>query len=312
MENLNSRLSDIRYKMQERERVERQLKRAKAEESNLINKKQQLFNQLRKEEKDVEKLEKMSFTSFFHMLKGDKGDKIYDEKKEALAAKLKYDEAVEALNKLSNEISELEKGVIAFGNLDGEYAQIINEKEVLIKVGGYKENSELNALMEKQVIQKSRIKEINEALAAGNEVISSLARVEESLNSAEGWSTYDLIGGGIIADIAKHGKIDEAREEISNTQGLLRKFHRELGDIGDGTDISIDIGSFLTFADYFFDDFFSDFAVRNRINESQDKVEDTHRRVSRLMLELEGDLSSAEEEIKKIEKERISIIEQAQ
>ncbi len=36
----------------------------------------------------------------------------------------------------------------------------------------------------------------------------------EDLNSAKSWSTVDLIGGGILADIAKYDKLDNVQANV--------------------------------------------------------------------------------------------------
>ncbi|MDF2674120.1 MAG: hypothetical protein K0R09_2388, partial [Clostridiales bacterium] len=252
-----------------------------------------------------------SFTNLFHKIKGDKNDRLYDERKEALAAKLKYDEACLEINNLSKEIEGLRGKISGLGNLDMEYNEIIIEKENLIKSGGYNEFNELNILIEKQIGLKNREKEINEALAAGYMVIDSLKQVENSLHSASNWGTYDMLGGGFIATMAKHSRIDEAKDEIDRTQSLLRKFHRELKDVGSITNINIEIGSFLTFADYFFDGIFADWSVQNRINDAEERVSETLRRVNELINMLERDMKGTQSEFKKLEGERIRIIEKA-
>ena len=45
----------------------------------------------------------------------------------------------------------------------------------------------------------------------------------KNLNSAEGWGTWDLLGGGLISDLAKHSHIDDAKNDVANAQNLLRK-----------------------------------------------------------------------------------------
>jgi hypothetical protein len=65
----------------------------------------------------------------------------------------------------------------------------------------------------------------------------------------ENWGTWDVIGGGLISTAVKHSRIDRARASAHQVQQLLRRFQRELGDVGATSDITIDIGSFATFAD---------------------------------------------------------------
>ena len=311
MFSINERLVDVKYRIKERERISSLIHSIEAQKSELEHKKDELLSQLRKEEIDVEKLEGLSFTNLFHKIKGDKNDRLYDERKEALAAKLKYDEACLEIDNLRKEIEGLKGKISDLGNLDMEYNEVILEKEKLIKSGGYNELNELNILIEKQIDFKNREKEINEALAAGYAVIDSLKQVQNSLHSASNWGTYDMLGGGFIATMAKHSRIDEAKDEIDRTQSMLRKFHRELKDVGSTANINIEIGSFLTFADYFFDGIFADWSVQNRINDAEERTSETLRRVHELINMLERDMKGIQSESKKYEEERIRIIEKA-
>ncbi|MDF2675204.1 MAG: hypothetical protein K0R09_3476, partial [Clostridiales bacterium] len=107
MFSINEKLVDIKYRIKERERLNSLILSIEAQKRELEHKQDELFRQLRKEEIDVEKLEGLSFTNLFHKIKGDKNDRLYDERKEALAAKLKYDEACLEINNLSKEIEGL-------------------------------------------------------------------------------------------------------------------------------------------------------------------------------------------------------------
>lgn len=311
MDNINDRLADVKYRIKEKERLNSLIRGIEVQKEELDYKRDELLKQLKKEEIDVEKLEGLSFINLFHMIKGDKNDRLYEERKEVLAAKLKYDEAVLEINKLNYEITGIRDKIDTLGNLEKEYEEIIREKEKLIKSGGYNELNELNNLIEKQIDLKNREKEINEALSAGYMVVDSLRQVQDSLDSAGNWGTYDILGGGLIATMAKHSRIDEARDEIDRTQSLLRKFHRELKDVGENANINIEIGSFLTFADYFFDGLFADWSVQNRINDAQDRTYETLSRVKELIGMLERDVNTTQSELKELEKEKIKIIEKA-
>lgn len=311
MVNFNEKLADVKYRIKERDRLNSLMHSIETQKKELEYKRDELFRQLRKEEIDVEKLEGLSFTNIFHKLKGDIDERLYDERKEVIAEKLKYDEASLEIGNLSKEIEDLVSKISHLGNLEKEYGEIIIEKENLIKSGGYSELSELNNLIEKQVDLKNREKEINEALSAGHMVIDSLKEVQNSLHSAGNWGTYDILGGGFIATMAKHSRIDEAKDGIDRTQSLLRKFHRELKDVGSNANINIEIGSFLTFADYFFDGLFADWSVQSRINDAEDRVFETLRKVNELINMLERDMRVTQSEFKNIEGERIRVIEKA-
>ena len=72
------------------------------------------------------------------------------------------------------------------------------------------------------------------------------------LDDAEGWGTWDLVGGGLISGMAKHSCLDDAQELVPRLQTELRRFQSELGDVDmDAGELDISADGFLRFADLF-------------------------------------------------------------
>ena len=115
-------------------------------------------------------------------------------------------------------------------------------------------------------------KEVTEAIGSGEAAQTELGSVINSLESAQDWGTWDILGGGLLATAAKHSHIDEAKEYAHQTKIALIRFQNELSDVNLIMNIDINIGSFETFADYFFDGLISDWIVQSGINESLDSV----------------------------------------
>lgn len=115
------------------------------------------------------------------------------------------------------------------------------------------------------------LKEIREAIDAGNAALSTADSILDSLNSAEGWGTWDLVGGGLITDIVKHGHLDDAQAKVEQLQIQLRRFCTELADTQIYADLQVKVDDFLVFADYFFDGLFADWAVLDHISKSKSK-----------------------------------------
>lgn len=311
MKDLNDRLTELKYKINERERYKNQRQRLTELQRSLEVKKEELYNSLKKEEMDVKKLEGVSLTNFIHMLKGDKYYKLEQEKKEALTAKLKYDEACREVENISRDIKELEEKILSYGDLDREYGELIEVKERTIKAGQGYASQRLDSILEEKAVLMSREREIGEALEAGRNLLDALADVKKSLNSAESWGTWDMLGGGFLATAAKHSRIDEARSGIEKAQWLLNRFHSELADIGGSIEVDIGIGSFLTFADYFFDGIFADWAVQSKISDALQRVSDTIYNVETLLQKLKGEMEYTQRRIGKLEEEKVRIIEEA-
>ena len=117
-------------------------------------------------------------------------------------------------------------------------------------------------------------KEREEAIAAGTKALQSLKRAQEQLNSARNWGIYDIIGGGFISSMIKHGKMDKAQMYMEEARYDLKKFSKELQDVDQLCTADIGSNDFLRFADWFFDGFVSDILMQSRINEARKQVDE--------------------------------------
>ena len=129
-------------------------------------------------------------------------------------------------------------------------------------------------------------REIQEAVAAGERALDSLRAAEKSLNSAGGWGLLDMFGGGMFSTMIKQSKINDARGELEAARYALRSFEKELQDVSRAVDLRIDIGSFLSFADFFFDNFFVDWMVQSKIDQAKSQVSQAIRQVEGILTEL--------------------------
>ena len=127
---------------------------------------------------------------------------------------------------------------------------------------------------ERRIIMTDKIRrqEIDEAIRAGDKALISLRLAQEKLSSAKNWGILDILGGGLITNMVKHSKINDASSYLREAKDSLRVFQRELKDIPDFTALEIDIGSFLSFADFFFDGFIADYMVQTKISDAKDKI----------------------------------------
>ena len=146
---------------------------------------------------------------------------------------------------------------------------------------------------------------------AGNAVLNGLQSVIASLKSARNWGTWDLLGGGLIATAVKHSRIDGARASAHQVQQLLRRFQRELADVDARSDIDIDIGSFATFADYFFDGLIVDWVVQSRIGRSLDSANRVADQVRNTLRALQKNLADVQEKAGNVSQKRQMLIESA-
>ncbi len=135
-----------------------------------------------------------------------------------------------------------------------------------------------------------RTKEIREAINAGERALSSLHEAERQLNAAGNWGLLDLFGGGGFSGFMKHMKVNNATQDLEQAKRDLMSFSDELRDIQDIRGLDIEIGSFLTFADFFFDGFLTDVLVQSKINNAKKQVREAGRRVEEVLRRLRREL----------------------
>lgn len=126
-------------------------------------------------------------------------------------------------------------------------------------------------------------KEINEAIIAGERALNSLYAAQDKLKSARGWGIFDLFGGGFITDMIKHSKMDDASRYMKEAEHHLKIFQRELRDVNLPLNLRMEVGGFLSFADFFFDGFVADYLVQSKIADARAQVEDAIVRVTNVL-----------------------------
>lgn len=306
---INEEIYDLKERLRTKEKLESLMAMAMEE---LKKKKQSLEvlkDILKKEEKDVTKLEGLSLSGFFLELIGKKEDKLDKERKEFLAAKMQYDECILAIKELENEIEKCNRELMNYTGAKKEYEEAIKKKQEMIINEDTNNGRKLRSSLDKINELKLDIKEVKEAIDAGENASNALLEMREPLNSAKSWGIWDMLGGGFFSDIMKHSKIDEANGLSYNVQHHLKRFQKELADVNQFTEIQVNIGSFAKFADFFFDGLFADWFVQSKINDSITNVDNAYNRVESILSDLNRNLIIMEREQEELEADINKLLE---
>lgn len=299
---------EVSLKLRERDRLRNILKKNREVLAEKTKKLAECGSIMEKEGRDLKKYESLSLTGLFHTILGNKEEQLEKERQEFLAAKLKYDEAQKSVKDLEAVISRLLKELAAYGDIDDQYNRIMRAKEAYIMEHNDEASNRLLDLVEELAAVKSGIKELEEAIAAGRLAREKLGQMIKALESASGWGTFDILGGGFLATAVKHSKIDDARSLAVDVQKHLREFGNELEDIDAYAEPDIRIGSFETFADYFFDGLISDWIVQSRINDSLNNALEVRSSVEEILGRLDRKLEEAQRTRAGLEQEKESLI----
>lgn len=308
LQNINQRLSKILEEKLKVEKYERDLAWVNRELDKKTPALAQLLKQLEKEQIDVKKLEGSSLRSLLLTFFGNLEEKIDQERKEMLAAQVKYREVKHQVDTLKREREEINNFLLKSQDIHQQYQNTLAEKENFLNQTNQVISNRLITLSEEIEILKDQNKEVQEARNAAKEAQTALKNVVLSLNSAKNWGTYDMLGGGFISTAIKHAKIDEAKAEIEFLQTKFSRLKRELDDIKQTVSINIRIEGFDTFADYFFDGLLWDWVVQSKINEALDQAKDSDKKINDLLNNLNSAFNKLRAEIITLETERENLI----
>lgn len=135
-----------------------------------------------------------------------------------------------------------------------------------------------------------RNKEIREAIAAGERALYSLRAAQDKMNSARGWGIIDMFGGNLLTGLIKHSQAHDASRYVEDAKRDLAVFQNELQDVRDLQGLNVEVGDFLTFADFFWDGLLADILVQSRINDARRKIADAIRRTKDVVQRLKSSL----------------------
>ena len=103
-------------------------------------------------------------------------------------------------------------------------------------------------------------REMQEAVQAGERALQSLYAARDKLGSARNWGIFDMLGGGFISDFVKQVSLD----------------------------LRMEIGSFLSFADFFLDGLVADYMVQSKIADAREQVDDAINRIEKILADVKN------------------------
>ena len=263
------------------------------------------------EQADVDRLEGRSLAAFFYNVIGKKDEQLDKERREAYAAGVRYDAAAGELEGVEDDLRRYKAELAALRGCERKYREVLKEKADAIKTAGGPGGEEILRMEERNAFLESQKKELREAISAGNAALATTQQILSGLDDAEGWGTWDLLGGGLVADFVKHSHLDEAQRAVERLQSQLRRFRTELADVTIQADMQINVDGFLRFADYFFDGLFADWAVLDKISQSKDQMQNTKQKIESVLSRLKAMMRSVEQEQTQMKRKMDALVMQA-
>lgn len=271
----------------------------------------ELEDTLRREQADVDRLEGRSLSALFYQLMGRLDEQLSREQQEACAAALQYDAAARERAAAERELAQLERELSALGPCEEEYRTLLQQKAEAVKQAGGAAAEELLHREERLAFLAGHLRELREASAAGSTALDTIDRILSRLDSARGWGTWDLLGGGLVSDMAKYSHLNSAQSDIELLRYQLRQLRTELADVELHAEMQLRIDGFLRFADYFFDGLIADWAVLDRIDRAREQVLSVEAQVTETLRRLRAMEEGCENERSRLTDELEALVREA-
>ena len=275
-EQLQQKYAKCKGELQALEKYKKQQDQIQQQISNNEREVQRFQQQLNKEQATYEKLQTPSIINYLRSWTG-KQDELREQNLNKIATtELKHIEAQLMQENLQDDLTDLLHKINAINESDmtEQLKDIRAKMEVWLMQHAPDESAKLTAIMEEQLLSQRLLIEIKEAIDAGNQAHKFLAAASKKINEADGYSTWDLLGGGFIATALKHSSLDESNSAVHEAQIALQRFKNELLDIQEirHEDMHVKVDGLVHFADYFFDDIFSEWSVHSKIATAKQQI----------------------------------------
>lgn len=292
-------ITELYKKVKNKEVYESRLSELRSQNDELTAKADALEKAMSKEQKDVDKLEKGGLASFFFELTGKKEQKLDKEKLEAYEAKVKYDNACYQLTENKREIESYESKIRELTGCENQYQNALANRKKELR----NSTPELIKLEEEMASAQLCEKEIGEAVQAGKEAMKIAEKVKKKLGEADNWATFDMFSDGMFADVLKYEALDKVESLVGQLQIKLNSFKTELTDVKIQANIQVSIDDFLKTADYFFDNIFTDYEVKDKISAAKKQIDSTIKQIDDTIVHLNELLESEQYKEKKTKEE---------
>ena len=274
-------------RLKELHRQKLQKKRLEAMKAELLNQEDEVAKNAaelekikQKEQLDVDKLEGKTIKALFFTLAGTKEEKLSQERQEAYVAAMKYDAAKRDLEGIITDLRYCQEELDKLLDCETEYEHLLEQKKNSIKQEASHRANEVMLLERDMENLAHEITELEEALEVGYKAFDLIEDIAKELEEAHSYADLDMFMDSFLIDMQKREHIHVAQDLIKNLRQELRRFKTELADVNIDGDIQIEMDAFSEFADWFFDNIFTDWDIKTKIENSQAQAKTTRSQIT--------------------------------
>lgn len=295
-------LSLLQAQLTYKQRLVMVLKELYDQQRPLVARVAKLEKQMRSEEKDLQRLEGRSLAAFFYYVTGRIDEKRDMERREAYAARVKYDAARRELDAIEQDIDATKEDLADLADCEKRYAEALEAKRQALETTG---TAVSEALLEKErelSWLQSQETELDEAIAAGTAALHTANAVVVDLKHTEEWG--NIVGRkGFLADMAKHETLDDAQKNAEELQVYLQRFNKEVADLDCRSELQGSMDSLLKFSETFLDSLLSGDAAQTQIQVAISQVDQTRDHILGILRQLQTRLEAMRHNQVKVKRE---------
>ena len=221
------------------------------------------------------------------------------DKREVAKARAQYEEAEWDLQDLEDRLWDVKEERAGLQEQESRYQALLKEKEQYLCCTGSSQVPRLVEIAKEMGMADRLIREVGEALQAGEQVQTQLRELASTLEQAKS-EGLDMPGGS--ANTAKAQAC--AREAWS----ALSRLRTELSSLSPSDVPRVDLEGFSDFADYFLDDLFANLLEADGAQQARTEIQNTLCEVDTLVDGLRGELEEQEQTKTALGKERESLL----
>jgi len=232
-----------------------------------------LHQQLRSEQKDVERLEHSALTRFVLTMFDE--EKMEREQHEAAEALVRWQQADAETRTLEAELARTTAQVRELDESEQRYQQALQHHTRNLLHGPVELAEKLKQKIGEEEALRNRLQLVQRAVGSANAAHERLRVAADKIGSARSWGKFDVWGGGsALSSHVKRSRIDEAADAVLEAQIHIDSLRMELQELGEPASfptISTEVGHRMM--DVFLDNIFTDIKVQRRVEEIQSSVD---------------------------------------
>lgn len=220
--------------------------------------------------------------------------------KQAVAqARARYEEAEWDLQDLEDRLWDVKAERAGLEAKESQYQELLKEKEQYLCFTGSSQVPRLVEIARELGATDRRLREVGEALQAGEQVQARLGEMAAALEQAKTWG-WDMPGG--------QANLQAAQACAREARGALSRLRTELASLTPKDVPQVDLEGFSAFADYFVEGLFDDLFAPDGAERAREGVKNTLCEVDTLVKALEKELEEQEKTKDDLSRERETLL----